>query len=137
MVYWSTNYVGFNLQSASPLPAAGWTTVAGPYYLAGGFYEYAESRAALQSQKYFRLAYTGVTIVSPGPTLSLQVETNSVIISWPANFAGFTLESKTNLAPAIPWSPVPGPYLINGADLEYRQSAPALNGSSFYRLRGP
>lgn len=137
VVYWSTNFVGFTLQSADTLPAPAWNPLAGPYYLVGGYYEYAESKAGLPFQKCFRLAYSGVTIVSPGPTLSIQLDTNSVTVSWPAIFAGFILESKTDLSPAVPWTRVEGSYQTIGATIEYRDSIASPSFARFYRLRGP
>jgi hypothetical protein len=137
VVYWSTNFVGFTLQSADNLPAPTWNPIAGPYYLVGGYYEYAESKAGLQFQKYFRLAYSGVTVVSAPPTLSIQLSSNSVIVLWPASFGGFTLESKTNLSPAVPWTPVGGSYQTIGATIECRDSMASPGFARFYRLRGP
>jgi hypothetical protein len=61
VVYWSTNYLGFTLQSANSVTGSGWTTISSPISVAGAFNEYAESFATLQSQKFFRLAYTGTT----------------------------------------------------------------------------
>ncbi len=110
VVYWSTNFAGFTLQSADNLPAPAWNPVAGPYYLLGGYYQHAEPKAGLQFQKYFRLAYSGVTMVSPGQTPSIQLGTNSATGLWPAISAGFILESKTGLSPAVPWARVGGSY---------------------------
>ena len=68
VVYWSTNYQGFGLQSASSLPAStNWSAVAGPYFVNGADYEYHEARNSLTEEKYFRLFYSGVIVVQPLP----------------------------------------------------------------------
>src|SRR6185369_2143859 len=49
------------------------------------------------------------------PTLTLSHVGSNVILTWPANAADFNLESKTNLAPTLLWTPVtPLPSLVNG-----------------------
>lgn len=69
VVYWSTNYAGFTLESATNLPSGGfWTAINGPYYLApDGYFEYREANASLRVRKIFRLHYTGAMVFSTGP----------------------------------------------------------------------
>jgi hypothetical protein len=58
VVYWNTNSAGFTLESSLKLPAANWSSIAGPYTVAGGYFEYSEMRTNLQTAKFFRLRYT-------------------------------------------------------------------------------
>jgi uncharacterized repeat protein (TIGR03803 family) len=56
----------------------------------------------------------------------------NVVVSWPANVVGFTLQSTTNLNPPIVWSPVsPGPTVVNGQNTV---TNPASGTQKFYRL---
>jgi len=63
-----------------------------------------------------------ISVVIP-PALTVKVNPgesgspapNSVILMWPTNGAGFTLESATTLQPLTIWTPVPNaPVVING-----------------------
>jgi hypothetical protein len=39
----------------------------------------------------------------------------SVVLTWPTNEAGFTLQSTTNLVSPVAWSAVsPAPFVVNG-----------------------
>lgn len=68
VVYWSTNYQGFGLESTTNLaPSVTWTTVSGQYYLNGGYIEYHEAISALLTEKFFRLKYPTVIYLNPPP----------------------------------------------------------------------
>jgi hypothetical protein len=68
VVYWSTNYQGFSLQSTPDLSAVtNWSVITGPYFLNGADYEYHEARTSLLAEKYFRLLYSGMFVVQPLP----------------------------------------------------------------------
>jgi hypothetical protein len=136
VIYWSTNFVGYALEAETNLLARAWTAVNGPYFLSGPYFEHWESRDSLLSQKYFRLRSPGVFVLSQPPFLTIQLQNNTAVLSWPAVSAGFTLQSKTSLAPAVPWDDLFGPYPINGVNFEYREPAASAQGH-FFRLRGP
>ena len=138
VVYWSTNYDGFTLESASELPAGlSWSPVTGPYFRAGPYFEYRESRSAAATQKYFRLHYPGVLILTPPePEVEFHLEPNAAVLNWPLNYVGYTLEATTNLSPPALWTPLDGPYLNTNGVLEYRRTLPGPP-QEFYRLRGP
>jgi uncharacterized repeat protein (TIGR03803 family) len=56
----------------------------------------------------------------------------NVVVSWPANVVGFTLQSTTNLNSPIVWSPVsPAPTVVNG---QYAVTNPISGTQKFYRL---
>jgi Tol biopolymer transport system component len=135
VVYWSTNFVGYILQSKTNLSSSSsWLPVGGPYALAGINFEYREPLASLQPTKFFRLRFTGVSATAP--TLFFRRETNAVVLYWQTSFAGFSLESATDLPPTGSWGPVSGPYpLVNGY-FQYRDVTLGL-GRRFYRLHWP
>jgi hypothetical protein len=58
---------------------------------------------------------------------------NSVILSWPINAPGFTLQSTTNLQPGSTWTPIMTvPVLQNG---QHVVTLPLSNTNLFFRLR--
>jgi hypothetical protein len=79
-------------------------------------------------------AYHTVAIVgtAPQPQLTIIPSGANVILTWPTNAAGFTLQSTTNLvAPAV-WSIVsPGPIVIGGQNAVVN---PISGTQKFYRL---
>jgi hypothetical protein len=135
VVYWSTNFSGYTLESKTNLATSStWLPVGGPYALAGINFEYREPLASLQPAKMFRLRFTGVPAIAP--PLFFRRETNAVVLYWQTSFAGFTLESVTDLPPMGSWMPVSGPYpLVNGY-FQYRDATPGL-ARKFYRLHWP
>jgi hypothetical protein len=140
VVYWSTNYDGFTLQSALELPAGlSWAPVSGPYFRAGPYFEYREPRAVLAQRKYFRLQYPGVLVLTPPePTIHFSITGGQAVLRWPAGYVGYTLETATNLAPPVIWQPLPGPYgLTNGAfELRTNLVTPPRR-EQYFRLRWP
>jgi hypothetical protein len=81
VVYWTTNLVGFTLESAaSPLPGT-WTTVPGPYTVVNGNFEYTEARASLATAKFFRLHLTGA--VGQSRPQASSIDSNPVSVSRP------------------------------------------------------
>jgi hypothetical protein len=58
---------------------------------------------------------------------------DQVVITWPTNAAGFTLESTADLLSSNSWSPVsPDPAVINGQNTV---SNTIGSGNQFYRLK--
>jgi len=75
------------------------------------------------------LTKLGVPIV---PTLSIQLTNGQLVLSWPAAAAGYTLQSTTNLAPAI-WTAVsPLPSLVNQTCVV---ALPPSAAQAFFRLQ--
>ena len=57
-------------------------------------------------------------------------------VRWPAtNNAGFILLSGTNLTQPAAWSPLGGPYPLNGGSYEYREPLILSQAANFYRLQ--
>jgi hypothetical protein len=138
VVYWSTNYDGFTLESATEVPMGlSWTSVTGPYFRAGPYFEYREARTTLAAQKYFRLHYPGVLVLTPPePALAFHVEPDAAVLNWPLNYVGYTVEATTNLSPPALWIPLPGGAVNTNGVFEYRRVLPGP-AQEFYRLRGP
>ncbi len=108
--------------------------------MAGNYFEYWEARTNLQTTKFFRLHYTGAMVISPAPTLGLQVQTqpNSLVLSWTPPVSGFTLETATNLVPPVTWWPVTnGAITVTNGQMEFIQSLEGPLPAQFFRLEGP
>ena len=135
IVYWSTNFTGYILESKTNLSASlTWQTVGGPYLLGGINFEYHEPLASLQPAKMFRLHFVGAPAIAP--TLFFRRETNALVLYWQTAFAGITLESATDLPPMGSWMPVGGPYPLLNGYIQYRDTTPGV-GRKFYRLHWP
>jgi len=71
------------------------------------------------------------TLLSP-PQLTAVLSEASVILKWPTNVAGFTLQSTSNLVSPAFWSPnVPGPVIVNGQNTV---TNPISGAQQFFRL---
>jgi len=75
--------------------------------------------------------------LSFAPQLTIIPSGANVILTWPTNaagfdYAGFTLQSTTNLvSPSVWTSVVPGPIVVNG---QYAVTNPSSGTQQFYRL---
>ncbi len=77
------------------------------------------------------IGYTRKTSVTL-PMLSLALSGGSIIITWPTNFNGFTLQSASNLISSVTWSNVsPSPSIVNG---QYTVTNGLTGARKFYRL---
>jgi uncharacterized repeat protein (TIGR03803 family) len=66
------------------------------------------------------------------PHLAIIQSGTNVVLSWPANFTGFTLQSTTNLVSPAIWTPVaPAPVVVNGQNTV---ATPISGTQQFYRL---
>jgi hypothetical protein len=68
----------------------------------------------------------------PGPSVSVQLLGAQVVISWPTNAAGLSLESSADLSGGI-WTPVTNAPVAVGE--QYSVTNEVSAGSRFYRLR--
>jgi uncharacterized repeat protein (TIGR03803 family) len=77
-------------------------------------------------------AGTVFSLSLPQPQLAIVRAGPNVILKWPADAAGFALESSTNLVPPAIWEIVsPGPEVINGENVVTN----AISGTKrFYQL---
>jgi uncharacterized repeat protein (TIGR03803 family) len=66
------------------------------------------------------------------PQLAIVPSGNRVVVTWPTNATGFSLQSTTNPASPGAWTPVPtAPFLVNG---QYTVTNPISGNQQFYRL---
>jgi uncharacterized repeat protein (TIGR03803 family) len=66
------------------------------------------------------------------PQLTIIPSRANVVLTWPTNAAGFTLQSTTNLVSPAVWTTVsPGPVVVNGQDTV---TNPISGTQQFYRL---
>jgi len=70
------------------------------------------------------------------PRLAAWREGADFTVRWPAtNNAGFILLSGTDLSRSAAWSPLGGPYVLNGGVYEYREPLIQSQPANFYRLQ--
>jgi uncharacterized repeat protein (TIGR03803 family) len=67
------------------------------------------------------------------PLLTLIPSAANVILTWPTNYAGFTLQSTTNLGSSAAWSTnLPSPFTVNGQNTV---TNPISGTQQLFRLR--
>jgi hypothetical protein len=71
---------------------------------------------------------------SGGPQLNIQELGTSAVLSWPAYYGGFTLQSVTNLSLANSWTTVGGAPTASGNQYVFTNGP--TTGNQFYRLKG-
>jgi uncharacterized repeat protein (TIGR03803 family) len=73
-----------------------------------------------------------LTVVPMPPQLTIIPSGANVILTWPTNAAGFTLQSTTNLGASAVWATnSPGPVVVNGQNTV---TNPITGTQKFYRL---
>ena len=98
---------------------------------AGSYSDFRIWSGALTSGQVANLYQAGPDVVA-GPALSISLSGNQVILQWPANTAGFNLQSTANLVSGS-WAPVTGtPSVINGLNT---LSITATGSQTYYRLK--
>lgn len=70
------------------------------------------------------------------PQVNFARVAGSLVISWPVEATGYTLESATNLTAPIIWTPVTVPAAVNVGGVNYVTNNIGT-GSRFFRLRAP
>ena len=73
----------------------------------------------------------GIFSISLPPQLTITPATANVVLSWPTNFTGFTLQSTTNLASTVWSTNLPAPAVVNG---QYTVTNPISGTQQFFRL---
>jgi len=78
---------------------------------------------------------TQITELATTPLVSLAIAPTgtNVTLSWPDGFAGYQLQSATNLVPPITWSDVTQAPQTNASQVSVL--LPASAGSQFFRLK--
>jgi uncharacterized repeat protein (TIGR03803 family) len=138
----STLLAGLGLMVASRVEAQTFTTLcdfsefgvgsfpAGGLVLSGNtLYGTTSEGGSLDTGTIFSLSLPASLL--PPPQLAITIAGTNVILTWPTNAAGFTLQSTTNLSPAA-WSAVsPAPVVINGQNTV---TNPVSGTHRFYQL---
>ncbi len=78
---------------------------------------------------------TRITSMIEAPTLDIARSGTNILITWPTNFTGFTLQSTPTLGAFESWEPVPATPLLEGGQFTVIQ--PVDGTSQFFRLRRP
>jgi uncharacterized repeat protein (TIGR03803 family) len=66
------------------------------------------------------------------PALTILPGGANVVLTWPTNFVGYTLQATTNLVPVVTWNTVlPPPVVVNGLNTVTNAVA---GTKTFYRL---
>lgn len=66
------------------------------------------------------------------PLLTMSQSPSNVVFSWPVNYAGYTLQSASQLASPVTWTTVPiSPVIVGG---NYTVTTSLAAGNQFYRL---
>lgn len=68
------------------------------------------------------------------PTLNIQRFAADAVLSWPAHYGDFTLQSVTNVAASNSWTNVAGTPAVTGNRYVFTNGP--ITGNLFYRLRG-
>ncbi|HWW02385.1 MAG TPA: hypothetical protein VNZ64_21990 [Candidatus Acidoferrum sp.] len=69
---------------------------------------------------------------NPGPRLTVTRSRTELILTWPTNATGFTVQSATNLVSQAAWTTVsPGPTVVNGQNTV---TNPISRTQQFFRL---
>ena len=93
----------------------------------GNFYGTTQSGGAGGAGTVFRL-----TIMPEPPQLSIVPSATNVILTWPTNFTGFTLQSTMNLGPSAVWTTnSSAPFVVNGWNTV---TNPIAGTQEFFRL---
>jgi hypothetical protein len=56
------------------------------------------------------------------------------MVYWNTNFAGYTLECSTNLAPPFVWQTIAGPYPVDGVNFEHSEPMGVLAPARLFRI---
>ena len=76
----------------------------------------------------FRLTIVPINL----PQLTLILSGPNLVLTWPTNYSGFTLQSTTNLGSSAAWSTnLPSPVIINGQNVV---TNPISGRQQFFRL---
>ena len=74
-----------------------------------------------------------VKTVAELPLIVLSQIGNTLVLAWPADAAGYSLKSATNLVPPVVWSPVPAVPVVSGGVKTV--TVPITSGNQYFRLQ--
>ena len=121
-----TNYV---VQGSTNL--VNWLSLATNQVNGLGYLEFNDASATNYGKRFYRIAPLSA-LSSGGPVIGLQLVGDKIVVSWPTNWLGFSLESATSL-PAASWtSNSASPAILNG---QFTVTNAIIGGEKFYRLK--
>jgi hypothetical protein len=131
-VSWPAYAAGFALLTTTNLQsAAAWQTVTNAIVLEGGTNRILDRIDG--PQRYYRLGYSAATVAPP--TLSIARSGPNIVLTWPADAAGWRLQWATNLGPATVWADCTNTIGVESGWTRLTNSLGA--GACYYRLRKP
>ena len=131
----SGDFFGLALQSDGSLVGWGWNYGEEASGTGGTFYGQATppvgtNFVAISAGFEYSLA---IHVAIERPVLNIARVGNSVVLSWPTDQSGYTLEAKTDPSSSLNWSNVFGtPTLVGN---QYTVTNSVTNGNLFYRLK--
>jgi uncharacterized repeat protein (TIGR01451 family) len=94
-----------------------------------------DSSVAFEGWYVDSISIRGVTCCVPPPSLTAQIFSNALFISWPSNAQNYSLQYATNLLPPINWQPSSNVITISGG--KNSTSNNLVGSARFYRLYLP
>jgi glucuronoarabinoxylan endo-1,4-beta-xylanase len=93
---------------------------------------YFKSLGALTNGQILPPQSITTVVVDPPPVIGVQTSGSNLLLSWPTNNLGYTLQFTTDLTSG-PWSPVgpPAPIIVG---TNYQLTLPPTNASLYFRL---
>jgi hypothetical protein len=95
-----------------------------------GTYGSTSSSASSQTDEYF--TGTGIIIALGPPVLTIASAAPNVVLSWPTNATGFSLQQTATLSATNNWATNNSPVVVSGTNNTVTEAA--SNGARFYRL---
>ena len=73
----------------------------------------------------------------PNPMLNVELQTNSLVLSWPANPDSFLLQTSTNLVPQSQWQTITSGIMQNGSTKSFAVPVTSAGKEGYFRLVSP
>ena len=131
-LFWSTNYVGFRPQKASPLSTLmPWADLTNTPAIVGQEYRVADGPPL--GERFYRLAQAGASAVTL-PVLGIELIGTQAGLFWPTNATGFRVQSTDSLVPAT-WEDLTNAPAASGGF--FRVTPGGSASSKYFRLVKP
>jgi hypothetical protein len=125
-VSWSTN-LPVLVAASTDLAKSSWSPVA-TNALHGGTFYFSDPQWKNYPSRFYRVTmFSGLL----SPQLMITPSGSTLVLTWPSNFSGFTLQSTTNLGSSANWTALPPPVIVNG---QYTVTNPISGTQQFFRL---
>jgi hypothetical protein len=131
LLCWPSAFATFQIQSATNLtePVI-WTTLTNTPQVVSNLSTMTLPIAS--TRQFFRLAGSVAFTTPPGPPIELKSAGTNLVVSWPVFFAGFSVQTATNLTPPFAWGTLTNaPLVISNRNTV---TLPAASGTKFFRL---